>query len=109
MAAYTLLCRCQVTSITPGGGRRLGGEADLGMSAEHEAKRAWRRRAAVDLHVLADQGIGNAGGDIEDLAVLQDDRVFDLTVANLDPVVDRGERSDIGVGDYASLDLVLQV
>ena len=63
----------------------------------------------MDLHVLADQGIANAGGDIEDLAVLQDDRSLDLAVANLDPVVDRGERSDIGVGDYASLDLVLQV
>src|SRR5687768_5163572 len=68
------------------------------MVAQHEPKRRRSRITATDLHLTADEGVGDPRHAF-DPAVLQDDRVFDPGSPYFAPVRDRGEGTDVAVDD----------
>src|SRR5215208_5230090 len=74
-------------------------DADLGVVAEHEAVRGRLHRQAVDLHVLPDQAVFDARGEIADAAALEHDTVLDLGLADFRIVHDRRKRPDVRVHD----------
>src|SRR5207245_8209843 len=75
-------------------------DLDPGVVAHHELVSARPGPAAHQLDVLADQAVGNLGVDVDDRAVLQDDAVLDLRVADHAAVVDGGVRPNVAVLDH---------
>src|SRR5207302_5200224 len=75
----------------------------LGAVAQHEAQCLGQLLRAPDHDLLADQAVFDLDPDVEDLAVLEDDRMLELAVADLAAVIDRGEGTDVGVGDLGAL------
>src|SRR5919199_6091922 len=51
----------------------------------------------MDFDVAADQAVLDAMWDADDLRILQDDRMFNLALFDRGMVVDRRERTDVGV------------
>src|SRR5919202_129373 len=53
----------------------------------------------MDFDVAADQAVLDAMWDADDLRILQDDRMLDLALFDRGMVIDRRERTDVGVHD----------
>src|SRR6266852_2688515 len=72
---------------------------DSTVIAEHQLVSAWLDWRARDLNVAPNQAFFDPVGDVDHLAVLEDDAVLDLTRLNQAVVVDRCKRPDVRVDD----------
>src|SRR6187431_1891434 len=71
-------------------------DVDLTMIADHQAHRPRLALRARHHRIAPDQAVFQAG-DVDDLAVLHDHRVFDLGMADLASRTDGAERADEAV------------
>src|SRR5215204_4428443 len=73
-------------------------DLDLCVVAHDEAVGLRQRRAASDLHVLADQARLDAVVEVAHLRAREHDRVLQLGALDPDVLADRGVGADVGVG-----------
>src|SRR3954468_22136127 len=76
-------------------------QVDGGVVADHQPQRPRAFAGAGDLHLAADERVGDRG-DADDATLLEHDRVLQLAVADLAPRGDRRERSDVAVLDVGT-------
>src|SRR3972149_1227773 len=74
-------------------------QPDLAFVSDHEPVGQGFGRAFVDAHFAADQAFVDPAPDINDLAALEDNAVFDLGLDDPAVLLDGGERADVGIGD----------
>src|SRR4030066_2215905 len=74
-------------------------QTDLALVPDHEPVGQGFGRAFVDAHFAADQAFVDPAPDINDLAALEDNAVFDLGLDDPAVLLDGGERTDVGIGD----------
>jgi len=82
--------RVKSTARVSGEARTLG-ELNFRSVTKHEAKCVGQLLGPSDDHFFTNQAVLDLGRDIQDLAVLENDRVFQLAVANLAAVIDGRE------------------
>ena len=78
-------------------------DADLAVIAQHQFVRFRLDGRTGQADTAADETILDAGRDVTDQAMLQNNSPLDLAILNHDVVVDRGERADVGVDDAGAL------
>src|ERR1700674_2552508 len=79
------------------------GELDFRPVAQHEAQRLRQLLGPADYDFFSNHAVLDLGGDVQDLAVLQHDGVFQLAIANFATVIDGREGTDVGFDNPAAL------
>ena len=77
--------------------------ADLAIVSQGHSVGLGPQRRTSNLHVPPDEAVLDAGPDIPDLAILQDDAMLDFAALDENVVIDGGVGAYVGIDDTAVL------